>query len=269
MRYVVATALLSVALVIAGILATWFVVFREPPVRIDELLASYQDGGEYDELSIDYPLHETLFPPEIPAPTFRWTDDVSEANLWLVSISFQDDQGPLNDVDSSPRWTPSDGQWETIKQRSRETEAKITVLGFNRSNPAKILTAASVSIATAEEEVGAPLFYREVHLPFKEAVADPAAHIVWRFGEISSKEQPPIVLEKLPVCGNCHSFSCDGAYMGMDVDYANDKGSYVITPVAEEIVLDKSNIITWSDYKRGGKERSDYCRRSPRTADTS
>jgi len=253
MRYAVVTAFLGVALVTAGILVTWLVVLRQPPVRIDELLASYQDGRDYGELAIDYPLHETLFPPEIPAPTFRWTDGLLEADSWLVSISFQDVRGPLNDVTPVPRWMPSDDQWETVKRWSRETEATITVLGFSRSNPTKILTAASVSIATAEEEVGSPLFYREVHLPFKEAVADPAAHIVWRFGEVSSKEQPPIILEKLPVCGNCHSFSCDGAYMGMDVDYANDKGSYVITPVAEEIVLDKSDVITWSDYEREGE----------------
>ena len=252
-RNSVVRVFLGLAVVITGILVIWLVVFREPRVRIDELLASYQDGTERGELTIDYPRHGTLFPPEIPAPTFRWTEGSSDSNSWLVSISFEDDRGSLNAVTSAPRWTPSDVQWENFKQRSRETEAEIAVLGFSRSNPAKILTAASVSIRTAEEEVGAPLFYREVHLPFKEAVADPAAHIVWRFGSISSKEQPPIVLEKLPVCGNCHSFSRDGAWMGMDVDYANDKGSYVITPIAEEVVLDKSNIITWSDYDREGE----------------
>jgi tetratricopeptide (TPR) repeat protein len=59
-----------------------------------------------------------------------------------------------------------------------------------------------------------------------------------------------VVLEHLPVCGNCHSFSRDGRVLGMDVDYANNKGSYVTTRVAKEMVLASSEIITWDDYKR-------------------
>ena len=34
------------------------------------------------------------------------------------------------------------------------------------------------------------------------------------------------VLENLPVCGNCHSFSGNGSVLGLDVDYGNDKGGY-------------------------------------------
>ena len=59
-----------------------------------------------------------------------------------------------------------------------------------------------------------------------------------------------MVLENLPVCGNCHSFSADGATLGMDVDYANDKGSYTVTKVAREMSLVPGDIITWSDYER-------------------
>jgi tetratricopeptide (TPR) repeat protein len=83
-----------------------------------------------------------------------------------------------------------------------------------------------------------------------EAVKDPARHIRWRFGPISSKEPPPIVLDKLPVCGNCHSFSADGKTFAMEVDAGNDKGSYTVGRVEKEIVLDSSRIITWADYKR-------------------
>ena len=101
--------------------------------------------------------------------------------------------------------------------------------------------------------MGAPLFYREVPLPFIDAVKDPA-RIRWRFGTIDTQPAPPVVLSNLPVCGNCHSFSADGAVLGMDVDYANDKGSYVITETAKTISLDRSKLITWSDYKRKDKQ---------------
>jgi len=36
----------------------------------------------------------------------------------------------------------------------------------------------------------------------------------------------------------------------MDVDYANDKGSYVIADVAQEMILDREHVITWGDYKK-------------------
>jgi tetratricopeptide (TPR) repeat protein len=93
------------------------------------------------------------------------------------------------------------------------------------------------------------VFYREVILPFSEAVKDPS-RIRWRFGSIADDRAPPVVLENLPVCGNCHSFSADGKVLGMDVDYGNDKGAYALTKVAKEMTLATSDIITWSDYKR-------------------
>jgi len=247
-------AILGVAIVIAGILVTWFVAFRQTPVRIDEVLAAFEKNRQYGGLAIDYPLESTLFPPEIPAPCFRWKDSATDSNTWLVTISFQDGQRRMNFITRSPRWTPSDEHWQTIKQRSRARDVTVSVLGIDRASPKQILSAASVSISTSADEVGAPIFYREVHLPFAEAIAAPAEYIRWRFGEISSKEQPPVVLQKLPVCANCHSFSSDGLSMGMDVDYANDKGSYAICAVTEEVLLDNSKIITWSDYKREDEE---------------
>ena len=35
----------------------------------------------------------------------------------------------------------------------------------------------------------------------------------------------------------------------MDVDYANNKGSYVITAVAKNMVLASSEIMTWDNYR--------------------
>jgi len=250
MRKPLVYAISGVSLVATGLLVAWLVAFREPIVQIDEVLAVYQENKEYGGVTIDYPLDQTLFPPEIPAPTFRWQDGGTDSDTWLVTIRFQDGGDRSSFLTRDTRWTPTDDHWETIKRRSREKEAAVTVLGVRRRAPQQILSGASVCISTSQDEVGAPLFYREVHLPFAEAVADPAAHIKWRFGMISSKEQPPVVLEKLPVCGNCHSFSSNGTCVGMDVDYANDKGSYVICPVTEEIVLDDNKIITWSDYQR-------------------
>jgi len=155
----------------------------------------------------------------------------------------------MNIVAYESRWTPEQRQWETLKKRSLETEAQVTILGISRRITTRILSAGQVTIKTSRDPVGAPLFYREVNLPFIDAVKDPS-RIRWRFGAVSSPVQPPVILENLPVCGNCHSFPADGKTLAMDVDYANSKASYVLTQVAEQMTLATSDIITWNDYKK-------------------
>jgi len=246
---------------IVGISATAIVVAivllttpHERRLRAEDILARYQEDVEYGGLTINYPLDETLFPPEIAPPIFRW-DDNSSSNMWLISISFQGDEGRMNVLANESRWTPEREQWQNIKKRSLEKDAEVTILGVKRETSAKIISAGRIRIRTSKDEVGAPLFYREVNLPFVDAVKDPS-QIRWRFGDISSPQQPPIVLENLPVCGNCHSFSERGDILAMDVDYANSKGSYVITRTAEEVIFATSDIITWNDYKKEDGEQT-------------
>lgn len=204
-------------------------------------------------LAVLSPLDGTLFPPEIAAPEFRWKDSSAAVDLWALTLKFSGAGGSMRFSSNSAHWRPSDDAWEEIKLRSREQDAELTVAGFSQAAPGKPLSVGRVSFRTSRDEVGAQLFYREVTLPFSFAVKDPSL-IRWRMGAVSAKELPPAVLENLPVCGNCHSFSADGSVLGMDVDYANDKGSYAIAPAQEEIFLDKDKIITWSDYKRDDKE---------------
>ena len=243
--YLIIGVVMLAAIIAAGIFAVCYKSGPEP----NDLLARYRDGAKYDDLIILRPLDETLFPPEIAPPTFHWGDGNSRSNMWLVSIEFQDSQAPMSIVAYESEWTPEPGQWETIKKRSLERNAQVTILGISRRITTRILSAGRISIKTSKDPVGAPLFYREVNLPFIDAVKDPS-HIRWRFGAISSPEQPPIVLENLPVCGNCHSFPADGKTLAMDVDYANSKASYVVTQVAEQMTLATSDIITWNDYRK-------------------
>ncbi|MGA2030652.1 MAG: tetratricopeptide repeat protein [Thermoguttaceae bacterium] len=224
-------------------------------ILTDEALSAYRNGSECSKLSIKYPLDETVFPPEIVPPTFQWDDSRSGADAWLVTIAFQNGKEPLSAVVHVPQWTPDAGAWESVKHRSRGTPARATILAVNESSPSNILAAGELTLSTSQDEVGAPLFYREVNLPFLDAVKDPTK-IRWRFGPISSPQPPPVVLENLPVCGNCHSFTADATTLAMDVDYANSKGSYVITPVAREMTLADSDIITWDDYRRQDNEQT-------------
>jgi tetratricopeptide (TPR) repeat protein len=202
-------------------------------------------------LEITYPLDETLFPPDIVAPTIIWIDETKGAGQWQVLLRFDGKEEVLRFPAAEPRWRPTEEDWAEIKRLSTANDAQVAIVGIGPQGVA--ISSASVRIRTSTDPVGDSIFYREVPLPFIEAVQDPS-RIRWRFGSVDSVDQPPVVLENLPVCGNCHSFSGDGKVLGLDIDYGNDKGGYAILPVSEQMELNDEKIITWSDYEKDDGE---------------
>ena len=202
-------------------------------------------------VEIKYPLDETLFPPEIVAPTFVWSDKTEGVKTWTVLVRFDDKGEVLRFPTTEPHWRPSEADWAKIKQGSVARDAQVAIVGLGPD--AQAASSSTVRIRTSADPVGDSIFYREVPLPFLSAVQDPS-RIRWRFGSVDSETAPPIVLENLPVCGNCHSFSGDGKVLGLDVDYGNDKGAYAVLPVSEQMVLNDEKIISWSNYKKGDGE---------------
>ena len=231
------------------------------PSTGDETGLAFPEGPS-GRLEIAYPLDETLFPPEIVAPTLTWRDETEGVTEWrvLLRLGAADDTTATAGAEraapdmqfaaDAPRFRLSEGDWDEIKRRSTAEGAELAVVGLANDEP---VSAATLRFQTSLDPVGDSIFYREVPLPFLKAVQDPSK-IRWRFGSIDSETAPPIVLENLPVCGNCHSFSDDGGVLGLDVDYGNDKGGYAILPVSEQMVMDDEKIITWSDYKKDDNE---------------
>ncbi|MBN2506075.1 MAG: tetratricopeptide repeat protein [Verrucomicrobia bacterium] len=222
---------------------------RHPPPD-GPLDAAHRHPTAPASLAITYPLPGAVFPPDIAPPTVRWTDPQAPADTWRVEVRFAGSTNRMGGLTREPCWTPRADEWETFKRQSVETPATVIVAGVTRTHPERVLSTGQVAVATSRDPVGAPLFYREVNLPFIEAVKDPS-RIRWRFGPVSLAQPAPVVLENLPVCGNCHSFPRDGRVLAMDVDYGNNKGSYVITAVAEHMRLTPENMITWDDFRRG------------------
>ncbi|MBN1480851.1 tetratricopeptide repeat protein [candidate division KSB1 bacterium] len=225
------------------------ILVKQKSVPAEKILASLDKADQYTPIFISYPQNETRFPPEIIAPTFVWQDESENTDMWLLHLVFDDGKPPIDAFVQHPKWEPTEEEWQDIKVRSLEHHVRLSLFGFNSRNFKSIHSKGDLIFLTSKDSVGAPIFYREVNLPFESAVKDPSK-ILWRFGCISDEQQPPVVLEKMPVCGNCHSFSLEGRMMGLDVDYANDKGSYAFTAIQQTITLSEDNIITWSDYKR-------------------
>jgi len=214
-----------------------------PPAAADKTVA---------RLRITYPLEGTLFPPESVAPTVVWADETGHVDRWDVVVRNAAGIDILRESVDTPRWQPSEERWRQLKEQSSERDAEVLVAGVDATTGVSV-SSASVHIRTSKDAVGDSLFYREVPLPFLKAVQDPS-RIRWRFGTIDAPSGPPVVLQNLPVCGNCHSFSDNGKVLGLDVDYGNDKGAYAIVPVSKHMVLDDAKITTWTDYKRDDGE---------------
>ena len=205
--------------------------------------------GRDAALEIVYPFDGAVFPPDIVAPTFRWAVG-DGAGPWRADLRDHEGNVIASHRTSEQSWRPKVAEWEDAKRRSVDHGMVLSVGDAAQDGTPPI---AEVTLHTARDPVGDALFYREVPLPFLEAVRDPS-RIRWRYGTIDMEEGPPIVLENLPVCGNCHSFADDGSVLGLDVDYGNDKGGYGIMPVSSHMVMNDESIITWSDYRRDDGE---------------
>ena len=134
--------------VVVAAAAACLVVLSRPGPTPEGILAAYRNDAQYSELTIDYPLDETLFPPKIAPPIFRWTDGNSKSDTWLITIDFEDGQGRVNSVVRERQWAPETAIWEAMKNRSLEKDAKVTVIGVNHWRPGRILSAGRIRIKT-------------------------------------------------------------------------------------------------------------------------
>jgi tetratricopeptide (TPR) repeat protein len=242
--------------------------------------ATTEDG--VPALTADYPLQDAVFPPDMAPPTFVWSDPATGADTWLIDVSARAGRNHLyvltqgasapreNDTDPRTisaavaayqppappvpvrRWMPDGQVWDEIVGLSGGQAVVATIAGLRGDKPGQILSRGSIRFSVSQDPVGAPIFYRDVPLPFRHVLNNIEA-IRWRLGEVSSR-QPPTLLTGMKVCGNCHSFTADGGTLAMDVDYGSDKGSYVIAEIRPQTVLEKSKVISWSDYRRDEKD---------------
>ena len=247
--------------------------------------AKPEETAPLARLVIDYPLDQSVFPPEIVPPTVLWHDPHPRADTWLVEFRFSGkneaiyalvpgDPPPARPIDprcvtktneiyrgtgyqaSARAWKVDDRVWAAVKQRSIQRPATLTLVGFHSSRPAEVLSRGQITLVTSQDPVGAPIFYRDVPLApsaTEEGVIKPLSEaflplIAWRLRDVSQPESR-LLLTDLLTCANCHSFTADGRTLAMDLDGpAGDKGTYAIAPVARETLIKQEHVITWNSF---------------------
>ncbi len=212
-------------------------------------LDNYDLKAAYHVLTVTYPYDESVFPPEIAAPTIVWDEKQADVGRWLVWVAFDGRHKPLYAVCDQSQWTPNRVLWEVIKKHSLQGSAQITVLGVNRRRPFEVLSKGSVRFSTTRDPVGAPIMYRLVPPVFSYALKHPKK-MQWCLADISSYKKPDVIMAQQPVCGSCHTFSQDGRIMGMDMDYNKDKGAFALAPVHPQITLSAKDFISWNDFPK-------------------
>jgi len=213
-----------------------------------------------DSLKIVYPIQNSLFPEDFKPPLFKWEDN-SSADQWRVTAAFTDHTPTIACFVTEKCWRPKPDEWKLMKQKSTDIDLIISVTAYSEN---KRLSGSTVSIRTSRDSVEAPIFYREVELPAIKAVKN-LKSIQWRLGRVSEESMPPVVLNNMPICANCHSASADGRVIGMDADYRGDKGAYVISDIGKETLLTPEGVISWSNVapEQGVRTFGLFARLSP------
>ncbi len=206
------------------------------------------EAGVNDKIVFQNPVNGAVFPPGFPAPTVMWDDNSTRSKMWLINISINQSENILTEIVTEKKYKPSSEIWDKIKETSTINPAIISVAGINPEKSKEIISSGKIEIATSTDAVGSPIFFRAVPLPFKYATSH-LDSIKYMLGDVTSYKEPKVLLENLPVCGNCHSFSPDGKRFAMDVDAFGDKGSYLIANVDKEVEMQPENFITWSDFQ--------------------
>jgi tetratricopeptide (TPR) repeat protein len=257
--------------------------------------AYFVAGQRPRPITVDYPLEESVFPPEFPPPTILWRDASPRATVWTIDVSFGEATAPslhatsrgeppqIGEIDARavgptnelPRltpeqaaahtWVPDSATWEAIKKGSTGQPAVLTITGYRDPEKRRAVSRGRVVIRTSTDPVGAPIFYRDVPLMPSEGekgVIKPLDKkatplIAWRLRNVAETKSR-VVMTGLYACANCHSVSRDGRTMGMDLDGPNNnKGLYALFPIQPQATIRAENVVEWSTFrgKLGGKLR--------------
>ncbi len=273
------------------LLVCWF-----PPVKPSgfaanispQVFAASSSLPALSPISIDYPEEGSIFPPGITPPTFLWRD--AAGTSWSIDISFADGSVPIHavskgermrlgpidpdcvsDTNSPPKltprqaaawtWKPDTAIWAAMRAHSVSAPATLTVTGYRDSQVP--ISQSHIAFTTSKDDVGAPIFYRDVPLMPASGNGGTVAPLAesnirlihWRIRDIR-KPESHTVLSDMPTCANCHSFSADGKTFGMDIDGpANDKGLYAVVPVQKTMTIQSKDMVHWNTDGKAGTVR--------------
>lgn len=196
-------------------------------------------------VSVTYPFNNALFPPEFPAPTFEWRNEINDSSSWEVTLVTHNKSCIINDKVRKTRWTPEKSEWDSIKYLSEFDKIYFRVRKTGDKN-----SSGQITLSISKDTVGAPILYRQMPIPFvlAEKQLDSMNYMLI---DIGSSDPPHVAMRGFPVCGNCHSFSMDGSTIGLDLDAGRrDKGGYFISQIRDTVFFSPDTYMSWSKIEK-------------------
>ena len=202
------------------------------------------DNTKNKTIRFSFPLEDALFPKDFTAPTFYWEDQDTSRHSLEISVDLEGKKNFYTTNVSDKTWKPSPEVWDSIKSNSGFNDI---VLNIRRKVSGELSKEyGQLKIKISKDEVGAPILYRQIPLPFSfaEKNIDKTSYSVI---DVTSPQPFHNVLGSFKVCGNCHSMSGDGKRIGLDFDaVSRDKGGYFIAPIDTVTTFNKNSYLSWS-----------------------
>lgn len=222
---------------------------------VQKVTSELEAGTQPQQIDILSPYDGAVFPRDIASPVFKWEHGPEGVTAWLILVSFEGSSHSVHVLTNTPEWTPQREIWEIIKIQSLERQARVTVTGIHEGPGLAVLSKGLIHISISKDGVESPVLYQHMPLPFATGKQNPKLS-VWRLAQVSSYEEPPVIMKNLPVCGNCHCISQKGTLFGMDMDINGDKGAYTVAKIEEEMKLAQDDFVSWNDFNRSDKIQS-------------
>lgn len=195
-------------------------------------------------ISVTYPFDLAVFPPEFPSTTFNWEAKSDYNGNWELKITCLDKAFRFDTIIANRSWKPSESLWNTLKIASKNNKIKFSVRQVGK------IGNSSISFSFSADSVSAPIFYRQMPIPFiiAEQFLD---SMNFKLVDVGSSNPPHTAMKDFLVCGNCHSFSKDGDKIGLDLDAGmRDKGGYFISSIKDSMLFNIDNYMSWTKIEK-------------------
>jgi hypothetical protein len=187
------------------------------------------------------PFDNSVFPPEFPSPNFEWGSKNAYNGPWDVTIVVPVANFKYKITTEKTNWIPDKQLWDSIKKVS---DHKIINVALNESG--KNFRKIRLKFTISTDSVAAPILYRQMPIPFVLAEKN-LDSMNYRLIDIGSYNTPHIAMKEFPVCGNCHSITQKGGFIGLDLDAGRrDKGGYFVASIKDSMLFSEKNYMSWT-----------------------
>ena len=182
--------------------------------------SAYKERLRAEFLTVNYPPDGAVFPPNLCAPFFEWTDVYND--LWQVTLAVRDKELVWTLLSYERRWRVPPDVWDRIVRRAGDAEVTLVIKGVKRRGVwgkarESVHVSQTVRFRISADSVDNAIVYRLVDPPFIN-LKTPDTFV----RDVRQLRPRPFLKARRQYCINCHNFSSksgDTGKLGIQVRY--------------------------------------------------